>query len=168
MTQSETILTHLATTGGALTASRLTEETGIPKRSLATAIWELRREGLVDVVGGRRGSYEYGLTPAGRAAVASLSRRGADTVHGDGAAKARDEVAALGELQRALFSAGELKVLQQFIRWLVREHSDLLAADDPVGNQTHLGEAAIEYLGLDLEKVKTQLAALDELVQSRR
>lgn len=168
MTQSEDILTHLAMTGGALTAKQLTELTGIGKRSLATAVWELRRAGLVDVVGGRRGSYEYGLTPAGRAAVAALASKEAGSATADKAAGAEGDSSGLAELKRALFSAGELKVLQQFIRWLVRERPDLLAADDRDENQRGLAEAVMDYLGLDLAKVKEQLAVLDELVPSRR
>lgn len=165
MNQSEDILIHLAVTGGGLTAKQLTEITGFPKRSLATAVSELRREGFVDVVGGKRGTYEYGLTPRGRAMVASLS---SDETASATGVEVQDARSSLAELKRAIFSAGELKVLQQFIRWLVRERQDLLAATDRDENQRLLGEAAIEYLGLDLEKVKAQLAMLDELVPARR
>lgn len=162
MTQSEKILTQLAATGGSLTANQLTEATGIPKRSLATAVWELRREGLVDVVGGRRGSYEYGLTPRGRATVAVRLDGG---VTGSGASRdGGGDASGLEELKRAFSSATEIRVLHQFIRWLSREHGDLLTGQDERDNQKRLGRAAFEYLGLDPDKVKEQLDALDNLV----
>lgn len=162
MTQVERILHELDGSSRGLTAAELHDRLRIPRNSLGTLIWEMKRDRLITRVGGVRGSYRYGVTQKGRAhlenentdplaRLSSLVRGGEVPVQGFDA------------MMKVIDSLDSYKLLRSFAGWLTVERRDLL--NDTLPNvEERLIESALEYLGVDANTFKKQRESLEALL----
>ncbi len=142
MTQKERLLHELTRAPDGLTAVQLRELTGFAEASLRTTIWEMRRSGWIDVIGGVRGRYRYGVTAQGQ------RQAPAQTTDGIAEALLRAFGAGLrGPAGNAVRLPGPAEPGRQvlaFVRWLAKEHRDLLAGDPDA--TLRLEDAAADFL----------------------
>lgn len=165
MTQQEQILTQLARSHGGLTANVLHDRTKIPKASLGTLIWELKRASLIRTVGGARGSWVYGLTEKGRQSLPDAEKdpltRLAHAARGldggkDGTFK---------ELLAVVDNIDDVRLLRRFVGWLVVSCPRLLTDELDTDRLTSdLFNAALEFLGIDTKAYQQQRESLEALV----
>lgn len=167
VTQPETVLHELERAPDGLTATELHERTNIEKNTLSTVIWELRRDGHIDRVGGVRGRYKYGITQKGRghlpgAHLDPLTRL-ANSVRDHDMATDRD----FQDFLKVIDNLSEYKTLRGFVNFLATDHPELLA-DEP-DTADNLRRAVLEYMGVDasaFREQKVRLEALLSLVRS--
>lgn len=147
-------------------AIQLAETTGIRERSLATVLSAMKRDGFIEPVGGKRGSFQYGLTPEGRSAAAKLWIEVATEakVSATKSIESTKELVAFMELEKALVFAEDLRLLLQFVRWLVRVRSEVFDAVKAAERRDLLEQGAMEFIGIDSEKLAEQRAALDAML----
>ena len=165
MTHVEQILSHLADARDGLTAKHLQERLDIPKSSLATLIWELKRDGHIVRVGGTRGRYLYGITASGRRLLPRerqdpLSRL-AYAVGDDRETLARFD---FQEIIKTLDRIDEVRLLEGFCEKVYHESPELLA-NDREESYTLLRQAALAYLGIDASALQEQRQALEALLK---
>ncbi len=153
MTQKERVLQELTRSPDGLTAVELRDRTGLPENSLRTIIWEMRKDGWIEPIGGVRGRYKYGITQAGR--------RQAPTPNPDAIA---DRIGSLvtGDvgpswLHTARPSPGDVRGhLVEFVRWLTEEKPELLSDKTP-NVALRLEEAVVDFLYGDIDALKALL-----------
>ena len=151
MTQKLRVLYALIQVDRGVTAVELRDNTGLPERSLRTLLWELRKNGLIEVVGGVRGRYLYGITDVGRDEVIESGPVHPRVPPDSSAQAALLESMALNDARH------ERRTLRAYARWLAQEHSDLFAGDQ--ASITERIEAAIdEFLAPEHDRLEKLLA----------
>lgn len=143
MKQSELVLEALIHETNGLTLGEIRERTGLAASSARTLLWDLKRDGLITVVGGTRGRFRYGVTGAGRkAAAGSISS----------AAKLALKLLLLGVPAADMLDQPQPSrrpearhLVVQFARWLAAHRASLLA-EGRQGLGEELEEAAADFL----------------------
>lgn len=162
MTQVDRILTELGGTNRGLTAAELHDRLRIPKNSLGTLIWEMKRDRLITRVGGVRGSYRYGLTQKGRTHLEQESddplTRLSHLVRGGEA-----PTQGFDAMLKVIDALDSYKLLRSFAGWLTVERKELLSESIP-NVEERLIESALEYLGVDANTFKKQRESLEALL----
>ncbi len=157
MTQKERVLRELIHVPAGLTTVELGDRTGLPEGSLRTIIWEMRKEGWIEPVGGVRGRYRYAIT--------NLGRRHAPGPPPDAIAQAFATLQGTLELEThrsthpPLGPAGLRGQLLAFVNWLVETKPELLATHSP-SVRARLEAAVLEYLCGDTRELMSQLERL--------
>lgn len=155
-TQAELVMSQLARAKHGMTALELHEEMDIPKNSLKTLLWGLKREGLIEQIGGKRGSYRYGLTDRGQT---ELVRAGIGQLYAE-----HDDVD-LSEFEYFFAHQEDYKKLMGFWNWLMEQEVELIQDDrEPL---VVLYDAIHEYLGIDRDALDLEMRALQELIEER-
>lgn len=156
MTQKEQVLQELTRAGGGLTTVELRARTRLPEASLRTIMWEMRRDGWVEPVGGVRGRYKYGVTDVGR-------RQAPDAV-AETIFKGLGVFPAGSGFQRSPDPAEVAQRLLAFVHWLSRERSDLFPEDAP-DLESRLETAVVDFLYGDVDVIR---ALLDRLSRGKK
>lgn len=155
MTQKENVIAELIREPRGLTAIELRERVGVPEHSLRTILWEMRKEGWIDVVGGVRGRYRYAATEEGRKqapsprvdVIAELLTGQGVTTQG----RARDPVA-IGQY------VDEHRRLTDFAHWLLLEKPELFATSLPKARDA-LEKAVAAYVEKDMDVLRRFIEA---------
>jgi len=166
MTKVDEIMHVLNDAPRGLTANDLHARTGVPKNVLGTYLWEFKRDGYLQRVGGVRGSYRYGLTDRGRERIGQgddplkqLAK--AVAVRFDGHASA-----GFPETMKVLDQLDEYRSLKRFAEWLSVEKASVFQVPDTAAPALH--RAVLEYLGIDPTSYQKQSAELISLLEFMR
>lgn len=163
MTKVDEILNVLHGQARGATANDLHVRTGVPKNTLATYLWELKRDGFVQRVGGVRGSYRYGLTDKGRTRIGfgddPLKQLAKAVANQEGAPADTD----FGETLKVIDRLDTYRTLKEFSAWLAAEHPNLFL--DPASAAEALHRYLLEYLGIDASTYQQQSRALMGLLE---
>ena len=147
-----------------MTAIDLHARTGVPRNTLGTYLWELKRDGYVTRVGGVRGSYRYGLTEKGRERIGE----GTDPMRQLARAVAADPEARKGftdfsETLKVIDRLDEYRTLKAFAEWVTSEHAKLFVEPDLAPSRMH--RCVLEHLGIDAATYRQQSRALIGLLE---
>ena len=153
MTQKQRVLQELIHAQRGLTALELRDRTELPEGSLRTILWELRKGDFLEVAGGVRGRYRYGITDRGRELLAEADSRWSHGPRERSAQAALFESIGLDEVRH------ERRTLRNFVRWLTLEHPHLFAVDRQLLREK-LDSTVIEYLSQDYSELQSVLAAV--------
>lgn len=158
MTQVEAILTMMEERfPGGLTHHDLHDRLGISKGSLGTTLWELKNDGLIARIGGKRGSYIYGITKKGREYL---------TVNTTGTRDPAELAEVLGgdfdEILKIVGKSQEFKELRRFVSWIAQNKADELRSGGDL--ERTLNGAVLEYIGVDLSKFEEQRESLEVIL----
>lgn len=155
MTQKELALAELTRESGGLTVAELGDRTGVPLHSLRTIVWEMRKDGWIEIVGGVRGRYRYAPTDEGNK---QAPRPPVDAVR-------QAITATMGTAQGAAMNSlgmnryvEDHRRLNDFVRWLVLEKPELFATSQTVARQA-LEEAVADYVAEDVDIIRKHMAA---------
>lgn len=159
--QTIRILQTLSSTNvGGLNAIDIAEKLpDIPKNSLATTLWQLKKDGLIHRLGGARGRWRYGLTHKGREQLdppsdplARLVREAKNTM---------PEGVGFDAMLSVVESLDDYKLLRRFTGWLFAEQPDLIREGV---TQSDLNRAIFSYMGIDIGAFNAQKKALESLL----
>jgi len=172
MTKVDEIMHVLNDAPRGLTANDLHVRTGVPKNVLGTYLWELKRDGYLQRVGGVRGSYRYGLTDRGRERIGlgdDPLRQLTRTLYLKLPPAARDDLPVSGdftETMKVLDQLDEYRSLKRFAEWLSVEKASVFQVPDTAAPALH--RAVLEYLGIDPTSYQKQSAELISLLEFMR
>lgn len=158
MTQMEQVLSELAGVRAGLTNREIERRTGIKGKSVRTVIWEAKRRGLLDTVGGERGNYRYGLTEAGLEELPPEARPRVPVEE----KVVRD--ASFDEITKVIDRIADFKLIRNFVSWMLYDK----AVDFGDPNEDYkrlLPSLAVEYIGADPEQLAQERDALQALMQ---
>lgn len=128
----------------------------VPRRNLATIVWELERDGLVEKAGGKRGHYYYVLTSKGRAECGRRFRSYGEVVRGNSPLHTQP-MSDFEELQKLLDNKEEYKKLSAFVRFVVLEFELGDELNRPNATLLEVLDRAVKkYLGLNPDKLSEE------------
>lgn len=158
LTQTERILLSLRGSSRGYTANELYEKLGIAQNVLGTLLWELKRDGYIARVGGKRGSWRYGLTSKGQAALepeADPLERLTKVISTDSGG--------FDDMLQVINSMADYKLLRRYIGWMKSTYPELLNPELP-NVDSLLEESVLGYLGVDVKAFRQQRKSLEALL----
>lgn len=158
LTQPERVIRALTGNARGLTAVELHERLGIAQNVLGTLLWQLKRDGYIARVGGKRGSYRYGLTAKGQ----SYSDPATDPLERLARVVSSDS-GGFDDMLTVINSMNEYKLLRRYVGWLRSRHPDIISPEVPDA-EAQLEESVLEFLGVDVDAFKQQRKSLEALL----
>lgn len=143
-----------------MTAQDLHQRTGVPMNTLGTYLWELKRDGYIRRVGGRRGAYRYGITNKGKDRIGE----GEDPLRqlamavGSSSSEGSKAFADFGETLKIIDQLDDYRLLKAYSQWLAGEHADMFTDGADLPERLH--DLTLEFLGIDPTTYRRQSSAL--------
>lgn len=163
MTQLQLVLDTLDKSPRGLTAAELHDRTRIPRNTLATLIWQLRKDGYLQRVGGHRGAYQYGITAKGKEQLNS----DLDPLTRLGQLVNEHDAASFDAMLTVIRDLDSYKQLTKFVQWLITNYRDVIRDIGPE-TEDRLHDAVLTYLGVDAETFKKQRESLEAILSLTR
>jgi DNA-binding HxlR family transcriptional regulator len=168
VTRIEEVLRVLSDQPRGLTAADIHGRTGVSRNVLGTYLWELKRDGYIQRVGGTKGTYRYGLAPKGRDRLAEAHELDWEDKNEHVLPQVLRVAEQRGvqdfqETLKVIDRLSEYRTLKKFCEWILVE-DPMLFADLPAA-PANLHRLMLQHLGVDPTTYRKQSKVLIGLLE---